>query len=161
MSLALTNNDAPTMQSYPSPTAMAADSTGPFYNSNQQHQQNQQHAQQQRLPNADDLRGDEMQLLAQLSRGTAPAMASSALNTQDPALAHQSNGFPQEHMHQLNRANLERAGPSPSPGQGQDIAYNDSSTPARKRSKVSRACDECRRKKVWTWECCDFRRSPD
>jgi hypothetical protein len=127
MSTIMSHNDAPPMQSYPSPTAVAADSGGPFYNSQQQ----------QRLPNP-----DELQLAAQLSRGLAPMIDTrngSAGDGRDAAaqVVNEVNHYAQQ-QDQAQAAQMD--GPM-------DQSFDGSMAP-RKRSKVSRACDECRRKKV-------------
>jgi hypothetical protein len=119
------------MQSYPDPTAPAGESGAPFYSPNNNPQP--------RISNP-----DELQLAAQLTRGLEPTMGStagSALNDASDASA-QSNVNHQyaqdQHMRpQLNQGTMD---------QGQ-YSMVDAMTP-RKRSKVSRACDECRRKKI-------------
>lgn len=126
------------MQSYPSPNAMAADSGGPFYS--------QPSSQQQQPPGLSN--PDELQLTAQLSRGLAPIMntgpGGGLPEGQDPRgnLQHQYH----HEQTQPHAAHLQAG-----PGQmdqmtGQYGASPDASN--RKRSKVSRACDECRRKKI-------------
>ncbi len=82
---------------------------------------------------------DNMQLAAaQLSRSAAPMMAPSMADNQEPAA--------------MNAASNEQTQPSNSPGAvGQDVnreLNSEEKTAPRKRSKTSRACDECRRKKV-------------
>ncbi|PBP27742.1 C6 finger domain-containing protein [Diplocarpon rosae] len=142
--------DAPNMQSYPSPNAVAADQ-GPFYaSSSNQQQQQQQQPQQPALPTPEDL-----QLTAQLSRGIAPLMTSGqggniadnheARNHSLPNVNHQ---YEQEQAHathiQANHGSLDHMGEH----MGGQYSSHDGTLAPRKRSKVSRACDECRRKKI-------------
>ncbi|PQE17697.1 C6 finger domain-containing protein [Rutstroemia sp. NJR-2017a BVV2] len=133
----MNHNDAPTMQSYPSPTANAADSgAGPFYG-----QPSTQH--QQGLTNQ-----DELQLAAQLSRTLAPNMnvGPGGMNeNQDPrAPGNMNHQYQPDHQAhgghpQMNQSQMDMGG---------QYDNSDGSIAARKRSKVSRACDECRRKKI-------------
>jgi hypothetical protein len=128
-------SDAPTMQSYPSPNAVAADSAGPFYSSS-----SAQH--QPALSHPDDLQ------LAELSRGLAPIMnAGPGASMPDGQGARGqgsvNHGYDQESEH----AHL-RASHAPMDPMGGQYAADDGSLAPRKRSKVSRACDECRRKKI-------------
>ncbi|KAF4631153.1 hypothetical protein G7Y89_g6986 [Cudoniella acicularis] len=128
------------MQSYPSPNALAADGAAPFYSS-----ASSQHHPALSSP-------DDLQLTAQLSRGLAPIMnagaAGAMTDNQDArnqdALNHQYEQDPDAHRHpiqlQANHGSMDQMG-------GQ-YAAPDGSTAPRKRSKVSRACDECRRKKI-------------
>jgi hypothetical protein len=130
----MNDSDVQIMQSYPDPTAVAAESGGPFYspsNNNNQHH---------RLSNPDDL-----QLAAQLTRGLDPGIGSAAERSLQDAsdAAIQSNA-----MHQY--AQDQQIHPQMTPGgidHGQ-YGMGDASMAPRKRSKVSRACDECRRKKI-------------
>ncbi|KAI9805989.1 MAG: Glucose-responsive transcription factor [Phylliscum demangeonii] len=117
---------SPNMQApptYPSPSAAAvADGAGPFF------------AHQQRLSSPDDLRLSS----APLSRAPVPMMTSQAgpdpnLSLHHSRPAHQSDPA-LDQFHQHNHV------PSPT--------FADAHGPARKRSKASRACDECRRKKI-------------
>ncbi|KFY32141.1 hypothetical protein V493_00475 [Pseudogymnoascus sp. VKM F-4281 (FW-2241)] len=145
----MNQQDAQMMQNYPDPTAVAAEGNGPFYASGnagqqqpqqqpqpQQQQQQQQQQQTQRLSNPDDL-----QLAAQLSRGLEPMMGGGGGN--DAAHSPQSNanhGFSHEQQMMAemgHAANMDHS----------QYQMGDGTTP-RKRSKVSRACDECRRKKI-------------
>lgn len=134
--------DAPNMQSYPSPNAGAADGGGPFYSSSG--------PQQPGIPSPDAL-----QHLAQQSRNLAPIMSASLggnmTDGQDPRGP--SQGINQGNVnHQYGHDGL----PSPQMQQshghmdpmGSQYGTPDGSMAPRKRSKVSRACDECRRKKV-------------
>ncbi|KAI6711501.1 hypothetical protein JHW43_005985 [Diplocarpon mali] len=133
------------MQSYPSPNAVAADQ-GPFYTSSS----NQQQPQQSALPTPDDL-----QLTAQLSRGIAPLMTSgqggNMTDTHDArnhGLPNVNHQYEQEQAHaahiQASHGSMDHMG-----GQmGGQYGSLDESLAPRKRSKVSRACDECRRKKI-------------
>lgn len=128
------------MQNYPDPTAVATEGNGPFYasgNTGQQQQQQPQQPQQQtqRLSNPDDL-----QLAAQLSRGLEPMMGGGGNDA-----AHSPQGNPNHsfsHDQQMMAEMSHAANMDHSPYQ-----MGDGTTP-RKRSKVSRACDECRRKKI-------------
>lgn len=127
------------MQSYPSPTPIAADSGGPFYPSSS----NQPHA---------DSSADDLQLSAQLSRGIAPMMnagsggpmaegqGSRAQDNANHQFEHEQDVRRHAHMHQGNHSPIDHMGAQYSP--------QDGSVAPRKRSKVSRACDECRRKKI-------------
>ncbi|OBT77570.1 hypothetical protein VF21_04629 [Pseudogymnoascus sp. 05NY08] len=141
----MNQQDAQMMQNYPDPTAVAAEGNGPFYASGnasqqqpqqQQPQPQQQQQQTQRLSNPDDL-----QLAAQLSRGLEPMMGGGGGN--DAAHSPQSNpnhGFSHEQQmmaEMSHAANMDHS----------QYQMGDGTTP-RKRSKVSRACDECRRKKI-------------
>jgi hypothetical protein len=128
------------MQSYPSPNAMAADNGGgPFY-------QTPSSTQPPPLSNS-----EELQLTAQLTRGLAPARnntgaAGNIIGGQEQAASRNMN-------HQY-----ENAGPHAielrSPNDSMDQMNMQFSTPDRpadlskQRTKVSRACDECRRKKI-------------
>lgn len=113
-------------QSYPSPNAMAVGGgTGPFY------------SQPQRISPIESL-----QLNAPPAHNTLPPLSAVSTEGDD-----RSSAFPP-----INR-NL---GESPSDqgalmeGDPNDDSIQTDSTTPRKRSKVSRACDECRRKKVTT-----------
>lgn len=160
------------MQNYPDPTAVAADLNGPFYapnNGQQQQQQAQQPQQQQHMqqppqqqqPNVqqeqhqDQRISNPEQQLAQHAvelSGMAsqmapqdykPMMQNRADGTQSPQPAHQNMPF--QHEQQMMGADMGHGSVDHSqeafgtPGDGQA---------PRKRSKVSRACDECRRKKI-------------
>ncbi|KAL3421979.1 hypothetical protein PVAG01_06135 [Phlyctema vagabunda] len=144
-------------QSYPSPNAVAADNGGPFYSS-----QNQ--------PTANMTSPEELQLAAQLSRNMAPNMTSdngidslptSDLRAQQGVVNHQYQQDPQNHsMHdhqqqqqqQQLAAHHQHVGNAQLDGMGgqygSPVPADSSAGANRKRSKVSRACDECRRKKV-------------
>lgn len=120
------------MQSYPSPNAMPADGGGPFF-----------HAPSSQQPPALS-NPDELQLTAQLSRGLAPIMDAGPgggpmPDAQDPR---GNVNHPYQHDH---AAHLQEGH-----GQMDQMAgqYGASDGSNRKRSKVSRACDECRRKKI-------------
>lgn len=124
------------MQSYPDPTAVAAESGGPFYSPGNNNNNNQH----QRLSNPDDL-----QLAAQLTRGLDPGIGGASERALQDAsdTAIQTNA-----MHQY--AQDQQIHPQMTPG-GMDhgqYSMGDASMAPRKRSKVSRACDECRRKKI-------------
>ena len=116
--------EMPATQSYPSPTAaQMGDGAHPFYTS-----------QQQQLPSA-----DELQLSAQLSRNVAPNMTGNISDGQEMV---PPNPPAQDMRQQVSAEELAQGGLDPN----HDPSFGDP-TP-RKRSKVSRACDECRRKKV-------------
>jgi hypothetical protein len=122
------------MQSYPDPTVVNSESGGPFYSPGNN---NHNTSQQQRLTNPDDL-----QLAAQLTRGLEPIMGSGA----DRSMHDASDNLNQEHVNQQYSQDAQLqlpAGMAQTPYQ----PGNDDMTP-RKRSKASRACDECRRKKI-------------
>ncbi|KAH8816177.1 hypothetical protein F5884DRAFT_212493 [Xylogone sp. PMI_703] len=133
----MNQSDAPNMQSYPSPNAVAADRGGPFYNSSSN-------------PQAPMANPEELQLAAQLSRGLAPVMGAGQVAVmtegQDPRsqvnVHHQYEQDPQGHpVHQQGNH-------GPMDQMGNQYGTPDGSMAPRKRSKVSRACDECRRKKI-------------
>lgn len=123
------------MQSYPSPNAGGGDGGPPFYSTPGQQQQSG-------APNPDDL-----QLTAQLSRGLAPIMSAGPVGNmsegQDPRGPGQGSVNQFEHglqsEHGMHGGMVQM---------GREYGTPDGSMPPRKRSKVSRACDECRRKKV-------------
>lgn len=117
----------PATESYPSPTAaQMGDGAHPFY------------ANQQQLTSA-----DELQLSAQLSRNVAPHMSGSIGGEQEMPAPDQ--GVP-DMRQQASPEELAQGGLDPN----HDPSFGDP-TP-RKRSKVSRACDECRRKKASTFK---------
>lgn len=127
------------MQSYPSPNTGATDGAGPFYSSSS-------NPQQHGLSNP-----DELQLAAQLSRGLAPMMNAASggglAEAQDPrgqgsVTQHQYEQDPQGHVAHA------QANHRPMDQMGGPYSAPDGSMAPRKRSKVSRACDECRRKKI-------------
>jgi hypothetical protein len=129
------------MQSYPSPNAVPADSQ-PFYSSATGQQQ------------AGLRDPDELQLTAQLSRNLAPMMnAGSAGNmaeNQEQRAQSQGNvNHPYEHE-QDPHTHGSHIPPNHSPidAMGNQYGHSEGSMAPRKRSKVSRACDECRRKKI-------------
>jgi hypothetical protein len=129
----MNDSDSSAMQSYPDPTAVSAESGAPFYspgnNSNLQ----------QRLSNT-----EELQLAAQLTRGIEPVMSANA----DRSL-HDASDVSMQNNTSHQYAQDGQIHPQMSPG-SMDHSYNmgDGSQAPRKRSKVSRACDECRRKKI-------------
>jgi hypothetical protein len=144
MAIAMDVSNAPPMQqSYPSPTAgPITDGNGPFFNQ-------QQPRDQQRLPDPDSL-----QLAAQLSRSVAPQMAGA---TDQPEYGNQASGQTQAHEGIRQEEQLPQSAQQPytqgngaHSGNGElDPSFGGGDpTAPRKRSKVSRACDECRRKKV-------------
>ncbi|KAE8453456.1 hypothetical protein EG329_010317 [Mollisiaceae sp. DMI_Dod_QoI] len=126
------------MQSYPSPSAVDADRGGPFYSSSGQ--------QQPGIPNS-----DELQLTAQLSRGLEPIMSAgpggNMTESQDPRGPSQGNVNHQYEHDQVRSAQMQ-PGHAPMDQMGSQYGTPDGSMAPRKRSKVSRACDECRRKKI-------------
>lgn len=137
------------MQSYPSPNATAADSGGgPFYGPTSSNQHQHQH--QQPLPTPDELQlAEQLSADAQLSRSLQPNMGAGRGMSENPDPRGQANVNlnhqyqPEHQMHgghpQMNQGHMDM-GPQ---------YEDDSNSPAgRKRSKVSRACDECRRKKI-------------
>lgn len=117
-------HEAPT---YPSPTGhQMGEGTHPFYSN------------QQPIPSA-----EEMSLQTRLSREVPPNMTDNIGDAQDIQRAEQvMQNLAQAQMHSPQQ--LAQGGLEPN----QDANYGDGS--AKKRSKVSRACDECRRKKVCT-----------
>lgn len=133
----MNQNDAPNMQSYPSPNAVAADRGGPFYNSSSN----------QQAPMANP---EELQLAAQLSRGLAPVMSAGQVAVmsegQDPrGQVNVHHQYEQDHQgHPVHQPGNH----GPMDQMGNQYGTPDGSMAPRKRSKVSRACDECRRKKI-------------
>ena len=126
------------MQSYPSPNAVAADSVGPFFSSSASQQQSG-------LPNPDDL-----QLTAQLSRGLAPIMNAASGGTVNDAPDPRGQGnishqYEQDHDPHMGHSHSSHGAMDQ---MGGEYGTPDGSMAPRKRSKVSRACDECRRKKI-------------
>lgn len=124
-------------QSYPSPTQQQmASGYGPFYG----HQNGAQSPPPHEVP-------DDLQLRAELSRSLAPI-----LNHPPPEPHHQPSHVQAQHyddgQHDDSQLAQDLLGfnehqASPIDQHGQDTASKDKS-----RSKVSRACDECRRKKA-------------
>ncbi|KAI9834075.1 MAG: hypothetical protein M1819_003360 [Sarea resinae] len=112
-------------QTYPSPsTGQIGEGVPPFFSN------------QQRLPSPDNL-----QLSAQISRNAAPTMTGSTNEGQEMmSPTQQGNGS----VHSPSPAQLAAQGGMDA---NQDPNFGDPTAP-RKRSKVSRACDECRRKKI-------------
>ncbi len=127
----------PAPQSYPSPSAAAVgEGAGPFFTHHQQ-----------RLPSPDELR-----LAAALSRPPQANMTAAIPNGGPdggmaiaPSLQHHAHHHQLMHHHQT-AADL-RASGSPVEQDHESPFAGDGSS-SRKRSKISRACDECRRKKV-------------
>ncbi|KAI4127524.1 MAG: hypothetical protein LQ347_004565 [Umbilicaria vellea] len=115
-------HEAPT---YPSPTGhQMGDGTHPFYSN------------QQPIPSA-----EEMSLQRRLSREVPPNMTDNIGDGQEIQRAEQvMHNLAQAQMHSPQQ--LAQGGLDPN----QDSSYGDGS--AKKRTKVSRACDECRRKKI-------------
>ncbi|KAI9870625.1 MAG: Glucose-responsive transcription factor [Pleopsidium flavum] len=113
----------PPTQSYPSPTAaQMGDGAHPFYTS------------QQQMPSA-----EELQLSAQLSRNVAPNMTGNIGDGQEIVSPNQPGPVLRQ---QASPEELAQGGLDPN----HDPSFGESAP--RKRSKVSRACDECRRKKI-------------
>ncbi|CZT07565.1 related to RGT1 Regulator of glucose-induced genes [Rhynchosporium agropyri] len=137
--------------SYPSPNAVAADQGGPFYSAtSSQHQQQQQQQQQQQhadLPNT-----DELEIAAHLSsHALASAMSSGPGGNMADGQDMRSQGQPiaNHHYEQDQAHDPQIQGDHGSMEQmGGQYGALDGSMASRKRSKVSRACDECRRKKI-------------
>lgn len=131
------------MQSYSPPIAVGAESANPFYSSSATQQQ------QSALPNP-----DELQIAAQAVRGLAPNMnaghGGAMADSQDPRVQHQNTANHQYDHHQGSHTQSPNIqGRLSSPDQmGGTYGTPDGSMAPRKRSKVSRACDECRRKKI-------------
>jgi hypothetical protein len=127
------------MQSYPSPSAGTVDGGGPFYSSTSSQPQPS-------VPNS-----DELQITAQLSRGLAPMMNTGAggamADGQDLRGQTQSNVNHQYEHEQDHTAHVQ-AGHGSMEQMGGSYGTPDPGMAPRKRSKVSRACDECRRKKI-------------
>lgn len=150
------------MQQYPSPTADGME-TGPFFaNSREGQAQGQQPpiSQQQaaRHPNL-----EELQLAAQLGQGLAdeaepptdPSMAAVEHNLRAILPQPSEHGDHQTAAHQYVSDQSSQAQVQVSQHASIPVGHQISTgpqyameIPPRKRSKVSRACDECRRKKV-------------
>ena len=132
------------MQSYPDTNASAGDGAPPYYSP----ASSQQAA---GLPNQDDI-----QLTAQLTRSLAPLMNAAAGGNMTEAQEHRDHAVANhhyEHEPELNVHNQHiQGGHAPMDQMGLQYATADGSPTPRKRSKVSRACDECRRKKSKTSE---------
>ena len=129
------------MQSYPSPNAMAADGGGSFYG-----QSSSQQPQSSGLPTAEDL-----QILAQQSHSRTIAPSMNAVPGGGLSEGQDPRGSVQHLYHHDQSQQHSVAHLQASPGQMGSMAAQYESSPDasnRKRSKVSRACDECRRKKI-------------
>lgn len=137
-------SDMPPAPSYPSPNAAQMGQGAMQYYTNRQ------------------LTTDEL-LSAELSRETSgPGLADGSSNGvhhgQSMVLGTSNAGGPEmgrpsspdqhQHQHMLQFTPGQQVGADPN----HDLSYGDQSA-RRKRSKISRACDECRRKKV---PCCFF-----
>jgi len=138
----MNQSDAQNMQSYPSPNVGPSDSGSglPFYTNSGQAQQ------------SSNLNSDELQLTAQLSRSVAPNMnlgsGTNVPDGQEQRRQSPSHGF--EH-HGLQLAGHPGHIQSPSNEVNEHMGgYHHGGQDERsgKRTKVSRACDECRRKKI-------------
>lgn len=125
------------MQSYPSPSAVAADSGGPFYSTSASQ------------PPAGLTHTDDLPL--ELSRGVAPMMHAGPSGGGGMADGHDPRAPPHLNHHYGHENQPQghlQANHAPMGQMGAPYGTPDGSVPARKRSKVSRACDECRRKKI-------------
>jgi len=123
-------------QSYPSPNAaQVAGGAGPFYAQNGP-----------MSPLKDD--PTELRLTAELARHNGPSMGSvtEGQDTGMGAVQHTHTPMRQPTSPQAVHQDMMGYAPQPDFGTPQDMQAPDSNQ--RKRSKVSRACDECRRKKV-------------
>ncbi|RKF77979.1 putative transcriptional regulatory protein [Golovinomyces cichoracearum] len=126
------------MQSYPSPSAAAANNGCPFYTSGNNQNSSLQNP-------------DELQLSAQLTTNIAPMMgvAPNGSMSESQVSRGQSRG---NLVHQFDNEHDQHAHLQQSPGSldqlGGHYGTRDGSLAPRKRTKVSRACDECRRKKI-------------
>jgi hypothetical protein len=109
-------------------------------------------SQQSAVPNS-----NELQLTAQLTRGLASSAMSQGpvANMMDSQalpggqnLGQTNHHYPQEQTPQPVSRNLGQAEQSPMDQVGSPYETPDGSMAPRKRSKASRACDECRRKKI-------------
>lgn len=137
------HSDMPPAPSYPSPNSAQIGQGTMSYYTNQSRQ----------------LTADELHLSAELSRETSAANIndgavngighghqSMVLGTSNPGPADMNRGTSNDHQqqqHLLPFTPNQQVGVDPN----HDLSYGDQSA-RRKRSKVSRACDECRRKKV-------------
>jgi hypothetical protein len=127
----MNHSDVPIMQNYPDPTAVTTESGGPFYSPSNNNNT------QSRMSNS-----DELQLAAQLSRNLEPMMgpgnpgdaSDSPVQGVNPNHQYAS----EQHMQQMDHGVMNES----------QYGMDDGTTAPRKRSKVSRACDECRRKKI-------------
>lgn len=131
--------------SYPSPNTVAADQGGPFYSaSSSQHQQQQQHT---GLPNT-----DELEIAAHLSsHGLPPAMSSGPGGNMTDGQDIRNQGQPlinHQYEHEQAHTPQGQASHGSVDQMGGQYGTPDGPMASRKRSKVSRACDECRRKKI-------------
>ncbi|KAH7346398.1 hypothetical protein BKA65DRAFT_399483 [Rhexocercosporidium sp. MPI-PUGE-AT-0058] len=129
--------------SYPSPNTVAADQGGPFYStSSSQHQQ--QHT---GLPNP-----DELEIAAHLtSHGLQSAMSSGTGGNMADGQDLRSQGQPiinHQYEHEQVHTPQIQASHGSMDQMGGQYGTPDGPMASRKRSKVSRACDECRRKKI-------------
>lgn len=155
------------MQNYPDPTAVATETNGPFYAANpagqqqqqqqpqqlqqqpsqepqQQHQQQLQHQQQD--PEQDQRHANPELQIAQhaIQFSAQPNLDLKSMldiHAGDPRLADEPHQQQQQQQQQMS------ADMGHGQSQNQYGGPADGTTP-RKRSKVSRACDECRRKKI-------------
>jgi hypothetical protein len=128
------SSDAPNMQSYPSPGAVAADANGPFYSTSS-------NAQQTGLSHSDDL--------AELQRDLAPIMhAGQSGSLSDGQDLRNQGTMNHHHYENENHTASHMQARQAMEEMGDQYGTPDGTMAPRKRSKVSRACDECRRKKI-------------
>lgn len=136
------NFTLPKMQSYSSPNALGPDGAAPFNYPNN----NQQHHHSELSPT-----DEELQLTAQLSRGLGPNMNTGSGGAMTDGQDGQNHGGIQQQQHygqEEHHTPALQANHSPMDQMGNQYIVPDDQSAPRKRSKVSRACDECRRKKV-------------
>ena len=128
----------PPNTSYPSPNAtQMGEGLHPFYHPTPHHMAS---SAEHHMPSAEE----QLQMSAHLSREVPPNMTGNIVDGQ--AIAQRN--------HNIHAQNM-RQGPMGSPQQIAQSGLNSNHDPnltesPKKRSKVSRACDECRRKKVRT-----------
>lgn len=142
------------MQSYPDPTETHAEHNGPFYASNNGPSNN--NAGTSTLSATDELR-----IAAQLAGNDIDVPnndvpGAEMHDTQNQGESHDLEQYQTEQIqqHLLDHGGLSGAGEQHMPQadaygpQNGSYMSEDNVTPARKKSKASRACDECRRKKI-------------
>lgn len=127
------SSDPPNMQSYPSPSA-GADNNGPFYTTSS-------NSQQPELSHSDEL--------AELQRDLAPIMhAGQNANIAGGQDLRGQGAMNHQHYESDNHAAGHMQARHALDQMADHYGTPDGSMAPRKRSKVSRACDECRRKKI-------------
>ncbi|KXH46813.1 hypothetical protein CSIM01_06878 [Colletotrichum simmondsii] len=137
--------EADRMQSYPSPSAEAQDG-GPYYHPatrDDEPQDQQQPPPTPQQPSSHSASVEELQLAAQLGQDLAAEPMMHPL----PLPPASRSYVPEEALPESLQQHMPMSMPMDHHHLAQPYALGDS-TPPRKRSKVSRACDECRRKKV-------------